>query len=723
MITRQLTGLVHFRSASICLACESAACKGTHQTILPDVSDLIKNFRAQCLLGQLHEALQFLYHLEERRYQRSSHTYVCLLQGCIQSNALHEGRLLHSHLIKDGSNGNVFLYTTLANMYARCGCIEDSQSVFYGMPERNVVSWSMMIAAYCAHEKFKEALHVFWAMQKDGLTPDHVNFISAFKACAGLGDLKEGKRIHKLLKNCEIKPSTMLGNSLMNMYVKCGSVEDAQQVFDSMEERNAGSWSVMIGGYTKIGKAGEAMRLFNEMQSTDVEPDDVTFLSALNACAALGDLMQAKQIHACLKKSGVNLGRNTQNTLVDMYAKCGSLTEAWEVFDDILEHDIVTWNSMIAGISKHGHCEEALKLHGQMIIEGNLRDQVSFVSIINACTLGEDLAHGKQFHSQIAKTKGFINVFVENALVDMYAKCGSLTEARHLFDGMQELNVVSWNSILAGYGANGLDEEVLKLFEEMLENGVKPDELTYVRILNACATNTSLEQGLQLHHDILLSRYELDVYIGNALIDMYSKCGRIEDSLKVLNRMLIRDAISWNTLLAGFSQHGLGQEALQLMVRMLNEGAKLNHVSFVAILSACSHAGLVDEGRFYFSCMHHVHGAQQAVEHYGCMVDLLGRSGHLHEAAAILEETTLDASSIVLWKALLGACRIHGDVNLAAIAAERVLVMDPNEPGVLCLLSNIHASFDEGGDQATMITLMNDENLEEADFGSDLAYG
>ncbi|MCO5602819.1 hypothetical protein L7F22_056958 [Adiantum nelumboides] len=722
MITRQPTGFFQFHTTSIFLDSESVACKGTHQTNFPDLSDLIKNFKAQCLLGQLRKALQLLCRLEEKGYRRSSHTYVCLLQGCIQSNALNEGRLLHSHLIKDASNCNIFLFTTLANMYARCGCIADSRSVFNGMPERNLVSWSMMIAAYCTHAKFKEALQVFWAMQKDGVTPDQINFISAFKACAGLGNLEEGKRLHKLLKSCEMKPSTTVGNSLMNMYVKCGSVEDAQEVFDSMEERNAGSWSVMIGGYTKVGNAVKAIRLFSDMQSTAVEPDDVTFLSALNACAALGDLMQAKQVHAYLRKSGVPLSMKIQNMLVDMYAKCGSLADALEVFDSILDRDIVTWNAMIAGLTKHGHFEAALKLHEQMVTEGNLRDQVSFVSIINACTLWEDLAHGKQFHSQIAITEGFLNIFVENSLVDMYAKCGSLTVARRIFDEMQELNVVSWNSIILGYGIYGLEEDVLKLFEEMLDTGEKPDELTYVRVLNACATNTSLEQGLQLHHDILVSRYERDVYIGNALIDMYSKCGRIKDSLKVLDRMLIRDVVSWNALLAGFSQHGLGQEALQLMARMLNEGVELNHVSLVGILSACSHAGLVDEGRFYFSFMHCAYGVPQALEHYGCMVDLLGRSGHLREAARLLQEMTLEAS-IVLWRALLGACRIHGDISLAAHAAERVIDMDPNEPGVLFLLSNIHASSDAWGDQGAMIKLMNSEDPEEADFGSALAYG
>ncbi|KAH7289431.1 hypothetical protein KP509_30G001600 [Ceratopteris richardii] len=602
-------------------------------------------------------------------------------------------------------------------MYARCGSIEDSQAVFYGMSERNLVSWSMMIAAYCAHEKFKEAIHVFWAMQKDGLTPDHVNFVSVFKACAGLGSLEDGKRIHEALKKSGIKPSIMVWNSLMNMYVKCGSIHAAQHVFDSMEERNAGSWSVLIGGYTKIGKAGEALELFSNMQSTGVEPDDVTFLSVFNACAAAGELVQAKQIHDSMKKSGIQLGMNTQNTLIDMYAKCGSLADAWELFDGICDRDIVTWNAMIAGMTKHGQCGEALRLHRQMLVEGNLRDQVSFVSILNTCTLLEDLMHGKQFHAQIMKSEAFTNVFVENALIDMYAKCGSLDDARKIFDELQESNVVSWNSMIVGYGMHGLNEEVLKLFEGMLNKRIEPDQVTYVRVLNACATNTSLEQGLQLHHDILVSMYEFDVFIGNALIDMYSKCGRINDASKVLHRMLKRDIVSWNALLAGYSQHGLGKEGCQLMACMLNEHLELTHVSFVGILSACSHAGLIDEGCFFFTCMNHAYGVPQAIEHYGCMVDLLGRAGHLREAAGLLKQMPLEAS-VVLWRALLGACRIHGDVILAAHAAECILDLDPEDPAVLLLLSNIHASSDKCVDQETLITLMHDENLEEADYGN-----
>ena len=647
---------------------------------------------------------------------------MCLLQGCSQSNALEEGRLIHGDVVKHDLNLNIFISTTIVHMYARCGSIKDAQVVFDGMAERNLVTWSTMVEAYCQHEKYEEALDAFLRMRKEDLVPDLVNFASVFKACAGLRDLARGKTIHELLKRSGIKGNNMLGNSLLNMYMKCGSMNDAREVFDNMEERDAGSWSIIISGYAKNGNAAEAMRLFKKMQSSNIEPDEVTFLSILNACAVIGDLEQSNKIYDHMKKSGVKLSNFTWNTLIDVYAKCGSLTDAQNIFLEIPERDAVTWNAMIAGLTKHGHHGDAVRLHGQMLMEGIHPDPVSFVSVLNACTASEDLEYGRRIHSQIFKSKDFVNVFVENALIDMYAKCGSLTTGQQVFDNMRKRNIVSWNTMIAGYGKHSLDHDVLLLFERMCDEGVKPDEFTYVSLLNACSAMAALEPGMQAHHDILISNHEFDVFVGNALIDMYAKCGRIMDANKVLDRMLEKSVVSWNAMLAGYAQHGDGHEALILAQRMGYEQTDLNHVSFVGILSACSHAGLVEEGRYCFLFMTFHHKVPRAVEHYGCMIDLLGRAGHLQEAEELLKGMPNDEnSSIVLWRALLGACRIHGNIELAVRVAERVLDMDPADPGVLLLLSNIHTTSERSSqvclfgfeDDESMIMMMNEKEEEQ----------
>jgi pentatricopeptide repeat protein len=584
------------------------------------------------------------------------------------------------------------------------------------MSERNLVTWSTMIDAYCQHEKYEEALDAFSKMRKDGLVPDLVNFASVFKACAGLGDLVRGRAMNELFKRSGAEPNTMLGNSLLNMYVKCGSLKEAKEVFDSMEERDAGSWSIIISGYAKSGNASEAMRLFRGMESTSTEPDEVTYLSILNACAMAGDLEQSIEIHDRIKKSGASVSNFTWNTLIDVYAKCGSLADARDLFAQIPERDAVTWNAMIVGLTKHGHHEDALSFHQRMLLEGIPPDTVSFVSVLNACTASEGcLEHGRRIHSQVAQSAAdLVNVFVENALIDMYGKCGCLTTARKVFDEMRQRNVVSWNTLIAGYGRRGLDWEVLLLFERMMAGeSVEADEFTYVSLLNACATMAMLEPGMRAHDEIVAGSRELDVFVGNALIDMYAKCGRIMDAAKVLDRMPERSVVSWNTMLAGHAQHGHGHEALCLAHRMQREHVELNHVSFVGLLAACSHAGLVDEGRSCFVRMDSdLHDVPRAVEHYGCMVDLLGRAGLLHEAEKLLDGMPdRVATSVVLWRALLGACRIHGHVELALRVAERVHGMDPDDCGAILLLSSIHTMSECSSQGMCLLGLDDEESM------------
>ncbi|MCO5584423.1 hypothetical protein L7F22_038350 [Adiantum nelumboides] len=659
--------------------------------------------------GHLCEALRVLDNLEYENYNDRSYTYVCILQGCIQSDSLNEGRLLHNHLIKSGWKLNVYISTALVNMYARCGNIEDAQVAFSNMPERNLVTWNMMISAYSNYGRFEEALSAFWGLQKEGLKPDDVSFVSALRACAGLGSLHNGEKIHGLLKSSLIKATILIDNSLIHMYARCESMENAQQVFDEMEETVACSWNTMIAGYVKKGEVKEALRIFSKMLSTCVKPDEVTYLIISNACAILKDLKQAKVIHEKIRSDIVS---NTMlwNSLIDMYAKCGSLNDAQELFYQVAERDISTWNALFGGYTNQGCCEEAFVYYERMKLEGFFPNHFSFVLILTACTTLQDLVRGKQVHSQIPKSGMSVNVFVENALVDMYAKCGSLLNARIVFNQMSARNVISWNTMLGGYVKHGFDFEVFKVFEKMESEGMKPDQATYVSLLNACASLAALEQGLKVHNGIIVSYLECDLFIGNALIDLYAKCGRIKDACKVLDRMWERDVVSWNTILAGYGQHGLGYEALDLAGRMLNDGANFNHASFVGVLTACSHAGLMDEGWFYFSRMTHLCGVKQEVEHYGCMIDLLGRAGQLHEAEELLRRLPLEASALSS-RALLGACRTHGNLAIAVRAAERILDLEPEDTAALLLVSTVYAWAD-GFDNDAMVSTIKEISYE-----------
>lgn len=673
--------------------------------------------RTQCKQGKLKKALETLHNLEQQGYQGCSYTYVCLLQGCIQSKVLAEGKLVHAHIVKCGITSNIFIGTTLVNMYAQCGSMEDARLVFDNMLERNLFTWNIMIAACCKHGYSEAAFELFWQMQKGGLKPDEYNFVSILKACANIGNLEQGKEIHALMSRSKINPNVMMGNAVINMYAKCGSMKFAREMFDNLAERDTVTWTVMITGYINHGDPEEAMRLFKQMKCADVKPDEVTFLSMVKVCADLGHLEQAKKIHSDIKKSGIKLNICMSNALIDMYSKCGSLNDAWHVFHLISNRDVVTWNAMIAGLTKHGYCEEVFKLFQQMELEGVHPDQVTFVSVLNACATLGDLEKGKQIHSDMARTVIKPNIFVKNALIDMYAKCGSIDSARQLFDNMPERNVVSWNAMIVGYAKLGLAAEVLKLYKEMALEGTKPDEVTFVSILNACASLTALEEGIQMHNHILKTGLGCDLFVGNALIDMYAKCGRVENARGVLDKMPKVDVVSWNAMLAGYAQHGHAKEALQLVDQMVHKGVEPNHVTLLAVLSACSHAGLLDEGHYYFNSMTHDHGISPAAEHYVCMVDLLGRCGHLQEAERLIRRMPFEPSAVV-WRALLGSCRIHGNMDLAIHAAECVLVMEPHDDATFLLLSNIYACTGRWDDQARVIRTRNERDMGEHINGS-----
>uniref|UniRef100_UPI0040747504 Synthetic PPR-DYW protein n=1 Tax=synthetic construct TaxID=32630 RepID=UPI0040747504 len=470
------------------------------------------------------------------------------------------------------------------------------------------------------------------------------------------------------------------------------------------------SWNSKIRGYARNGQPEEALSLYSQMRRSGIKPDNYTFPFVLKACASLSSLKEGKQIHGHVIKSGFESDVYVQSALIDMYAKCGELEDARKVFDEMPERNVVSWNAMISGYAQNGQSEEALELFREMQQEGIKPSEFTFCSVLSACASLGSLEMGKQIHGYVIKSGFESIVFVGNALIDMYAKCGSIEDARKVFDEMPERTVVSWTAMISGYAQNGQSEEALELFREMQREGVKPDEVTLPSVLSACANLGALEQGKQIHAYVIKSGFESDVFVGSALIDMYAKCGSIEDARKVFDKMPERDVVSWNAMIAAYAQHGHGKEALQLFQQMQQEGVKPSEVTFTSILSACSHAGLVDEGHHYFESMSPDYGITPRVEHYGCMVDLLGRAGRLDEAEDLIKSMPFQPN-VVVWGTLLGACRVHGDVERGERAAERILELDPESAAPYVLLSNIYAAAGRWDEAAKVRKLMKERGV------------
>ncbi|KAJ7536773.1 hypothetical protein O6H91_12G081600 [Diphasiastrum complanatum] len=642
-------------------------------------------------LGEGDEAIDLFQQMQQTGIVPDKVVFVVVLKACGRIAALEQGKSLHAQIIKSGFESDVIVGSALVDMYAKCGCLEHGRQVFNNMHERDVVSWNVMIAGYAQKGLGKEAIDLYEEMKQEDVQPSNVTYVVLLNACASIAALEQGKQLHSRIIKSGFESDVTVGNALVDMYAKCGCLEYGRQVFNNMHERNAVSWTAMIAGYAQQGLGKEALALYEQMKQEGVQPDNVTYVVLLKACASIAALEQGKKLHSHIITNGCELDLIVGSALVDMYAKCGSIEHACQVFNGMHERNVVSWNSMIAGYAQRGLGKEALTLYEQMKEECVQPDDVTYVVLLKACASIPALERGKELHSHIIRSGFEMDTIVCDALVDMYAKCGSIERALQVFNNMHERNVVSWTALIGGYVQQGLGKEALALYEQMKEEGMKPDNTTYVILLKACASVAAMKQGKELHSHIIRSGFESDVIVGSALVDMYAKCGSIEHARQVFNNMHERDVVSWNAMIAGYAQQGLGMEALIFLEQMQMEGTKPNEVTYVSVLSACSQSRLVDEGHQLFDSMCKDPGLTPTMDHYACMVDLLGRAGCLTDAENFINKMPVQPD-VVVWMTLLGAARNHGHVEIGRRAFNSVVKLEPENAAAYVLLSNIYAA-------------------------------
>ncbi|XP_057970500.1 pentatricopeptide repeat-containing protein At2g13600 [Malania oleifera] len=595
----------------------------------------------------------------------NSSPFAKLLDSCLHSKSAPETRRIHARLIKTPFSSEVFIQNRLIDVYAKCGCLDDACKLFDRMPEKNTFtwnsiinaliksgfideaarsfglmpnpdqcSWNSMISGFAQHDCFEEALEYFVGMHKENFILTDYSFASALSACAGLTNIKIGAQIHASVSKSPYSCDVYMGSALIDMYSKCSSVASAQKVFDRMSQRNIVSWNSLITCYEQNGPASEALDILVRMMDSGFEPDEVTLASVVSACATLSAVKEGLQIHArLLKFDQFRDDLILGNALVDMYAKCNRVNEARWVFDRMPIRNVVSETSMVSG----------------------------------------------------------------------YAKAASVKAARSMFAKMVERNVISWNALIAGYTQNDENEEALRLFVRLNRESVWPTHYTFGNILNACANLADMQLGRQIHSHVLKHGFqfqsgpEADIFVGNSLIDMYVKCGSIEDGYRVFEKMIAKDWVSWNAMIVGYAQNGYGSKALEIFRKMLVSGEKPDHVTMIGVLCACSHMGLVEEGYHYFLSMSRDHGLVPLKDHYTCMADLLGRAGFLKEAKNLIETMPMQPDAVV-WGSLLAACRVYSNIEMGKYAAEKLLEINPENSGPYVLLSNMYAELGRWGD-------------------------
>ncbi|XP_072993095.1 pentatricopeptide repeat-containing protein At1g53600, mitochondrial [Typha latifolia] len=538
---------------------------------------------------------------------------------------------------------NTVSWNAMMSAYVRASKVWDAFELFSKIPEKNEVSYGAMIAGFAKSGMIKDAEMVYEEMPRMWRDPVASNAL----ICGYLrkGQLDEAVRIFNAM---EVK-DVISWSSMVDAFCKFGSIFDAREIFDSMPERNVISWTSMIRGYFKVGFLDDGFNLFLEMRRKGVEINPTTLSVLLDACAEFCRIEEGVQIHGLINAMGFESDGFLGNSIIIMYSRTGWMVAARRKFDCMNMKDVVSWNSLITGYIQHGAIEEAHVLFESM----PEKDVVSWTSMV----------------------VGFSNR-------------GWMRESLLLFEQMPHKDEVAWTAVISGYVGNGEHESALQWFSIMVREGYMPNSVTLSCILSALASLVSLEQGMQVHACAVKMALGFDITVQSSLVSMYAKCGSLGDAYLIFSQINEPSLVTINSMITSFAQHGLAEEALKLFAKMQRDGYKPNEATFLGILSACAHAGLVEEGYKYFESMGSIYGIKPTPEHYTCMVDLLGRAGLLVEALEFINSMPYETNSDS-WGALLNACKIHSNLNVAKIAAQKLFELEPNNATVYTVLSSM----------------------------------
>lgn len=629
-------------------------------------------------------------------FQRSVHfdvsAYVLanIVKACTRLGGVRQGAQVHSFIIKTGLDQEVYVGTSLIDFYAKYGCIEEARLIFDGLLVKTAVTWTTIITGYVKSGRSEVSLMLFDQMKETDVLPDKYVLSSVLSACSMLQFIEGGKQIHAYVLRKGVDVDVSVVNVLIDFYTKCGKVHVGKRLFDQMLVKNIISWTTMIAGYMKNAHHFEAMQLYSKMAKACWKPDGFACTSILTSCGSIESLNHGRQVHAYTVKVNLEDDNFVMNGLIDMYAKCGMLNDARRVFDTMADHNVVSYNAIIEGYSREEKLHEALDLFQDMrnrLFEPSL---LTFVSLLGVSASLCTLELSKQVHGLMTKYGFFLDIFASSALVDVYSKCSCIRDARLVFEEIDEKDIVIWNAMFFGYAQQLESEDAFKLYLDLQLSKQKPNEFTFAALLTAASNLASLQHGQQFHSQLIKLGLDNDPFVTNSLVDMYSNCGNIDEACKAFTSTNWRDVVCWNSIISTYAQHGEAEKALRMFETMIGEGVKPNYVTFVSLLSACSHAGLVKEGLNYFESMPQF-GIEPGTDHYACVVSLLGRAGKLLEANKFIEEMPIKPAAVV-WRSLLSACRVAGNVELGQYAAEKAILNDPSDSGSYVLLSNIFAS-------------------------------
>ncbi|KAL6650584.1 hypothetical protein ACP70R_009509 [Stipagrostis hirtigluma subsp. patula] len=646
-----------------------------------------------------------------------SSLYASLLRLATSRRSLAAARRVASHIASSSlpstshSSIPTFLLNRAIEALAACGSLADARELFDAMPRRDGGSWNAIITASSRAGRPSETFSLFSDMYSVGILPKDVTLASVLACCAGCRDLRGAQQLHGHISKRDFQSNVVLGTALVDVYGKCFLLSDARRAFDGISQPNAISWNVIVRRYLLAGMGDMAVQMFFKMVWSGVKPLVYTVSHALLACRDNNALEEGRCIHTFVLRHGYAHHEHVRSSVVDMYAKCGDIdaaqrlfnlapikdvvmstsivsglaacgriADAKRVFDGMEKHNLVSWNAMLTGYVRSRDLTGALDLFQQMRQETKELDAVTLGSVLNACTGLLDIGKGEEVHAFAFKCGFFSNLFLMNALVRMYSKCGCLRSAERLllFEMGSERDRYSWNSLISGYERHSMSEAALHALREM-QSEAKPSQSTFSSALAACANIFLLNHGKQIHAYMIRNGYEIDDILRSALIDMYSKCRLFDYSVRVFEAGLSQDVILWNSMIFGCAYNGKGDDGLELFDEMRKHGIRPDSVTFLGVLVSCICEGHVGLGRSYFTLMTDEYSIVPRVEHYECMIELLGKHGYMVELEDFVEHMPFEPTT-AMWLRIFDCCREYGNRKLGERAAQCINDSNPLTP-------------------------------------------
>lgn len=641
------------------------------------------------------KALEVLKMMHHEGIRPNLITFVSVLPSCHNLFSIHLSESIHAIVIRLGFADQVSLIAALVSMYAKLGELNSAEYLFHGSPEKNILLLNSMISGYLINKEWSAALYTFHYIHLEGIAPDAVSLVSIVSACKSTKNALLGKSVHAYSTRNGFDSNLNVANALLALYSDCDQISASLKLFQTIKFRNVISWNTIVSGFANIRDAKTSLALFCSMQQEGVRFDLVTLVGLLSGLTHFEDLVNGKSVHSLSIKSGCDSDTSLTNALISMYANCGDIGSSQVLFEDAPIKSIVSYNALMTGYRRNNSFEEVMVLYQQMVMDGQTPNAVTLLNILPIC---ESQVQGKSIHGYAVRNFFTSESTLLTSCINMYARFDNISYCRLLFKMVDETNIVGWNTIISAFAQSNHSEEALTYFRKMLEIELKPDTYTMLALFSACSQLKSMDMAQCLMgFTVRKGLMDSNTSVANSLIDMVARCGSISLAKEIFEGVKEKDSITWSVMINAFGMHGNGEAALDLFHAMKETGLDPDEITFISILSACSHAGLVDHGKMLFNSMLEDHHIVPRMEHYACMVDLFGRTGHLDEAYELVTTLPFKPSSSLL-ESLLGACHCHGHAEIGEAVGKLLIKSKPFSSSSYVMLSNIYAAAGKWGD-------------------------